>query len=83
MREIALTRGYVAFVSDRDYKRVLAYGPWFIHSKKRERRSNKRLVCCHQPLALPCLTGNTHSNKTKRRRAMIPRWGKPSKAQKP
>lgn len=29
MREIALTKGYSAYVDDKDYERVVALGPWF------------------------------------------------------
>jgi hypothetical protein len=36
MREIPLTRGYVAFVDDADYERVTAAGPWSAHIDRRK-----------------------------------------------
>lgn len=34
MREIPLTRGYVAFVDEADYARVVAAGPWHVRINK-------------------------------------------------
>src|ERR1700727_4088492 len=36
MREITLSRGYVALVDDADYDRVIAAGPWYVGLKHRK-----------------------------------------------
>jgi|ERR1039458_6043986 hypothetical protein len=47
MREIPLTQGYTALVSDRDYARVVAAGPWCAHVTKRKDGSVRSLYAKH------------------------------------
>jgi hypothetical protein len=47
MREIPLTQGYTALVSDRDYARVVAAGPWTAQIKPRKDGSVYTVYAIH------------------------------------
>jgi hypothetical protein len=51
VKEIPLTRGYVAFVDDADYARVMAAGPWYasVHTRKNLVYAVRRTLKRHGP----------------------------------